>query len=315
MRYASDHIRDIELEDRAAASIAWAVGKNTRYALNAWDHMNAAGYAHYKHFTKAATEPHTVDDLHSDDILQFTSAFLGMVVPRTLLGRLEGSQEFGLTQGARLLLGTVTARVVAEAELKPIGRLSFDVAGPASKITGEIVATREAVRSVDAKTIAGIRDALVAATVTASDVFTVDAVTAGSANPSTGVGDLLSAISGGSPARPYLVGGFDTLVPLAGTLADLRSLGVGILATPAAAGKLIAIDASGLLVSDEGASISIARHASILMSDDGTDVGSPGPTTVNLWQADLEALRCERFLRLPFRPAAIAWAAVGSPGA
>ena len=99
-------------------------------------------------------------------------------------------------------------------------------------------------------------------------------------------------------------------MPLAPTLADLRALGVGILATPAAAGLLIVVDASGVLVGDGGATVATARHASMTL-DDGSG-GTPGPT-VNLWQANLACLRAERWFQIALRPDAVAWATVGTP--
>jgi hypothetical protein len=101
-----------------------------------------------------------------------------------------------------------------------------------------------------------------------------------------------------------LIGGLDVLLPLAAQLDGLRSLGIGIVSTPAAAGKLIALDAAGLLVSDDGGSISVAQHADVLL-DDGQ--GSPSTTVVSLWHKNLAALRSERFFKFAVRADAAAW--------
>jgi hypothetical protein len=238
------------------------------------------------------------------------TAFVAAVDRASILDRLDDVQRVPLGVVTRLQTGTVTGQVVSEGEVKPVGRIDFTLSGTPTKAVGQIVVTAEYLRVLNPAAQEGITRSLVSATATALDEALVDALTAGAPAASSDVATLLAATSGGAPARPYIIGGYDTLVPLAPTLADLRALGVGILATPAAANLLIVVDASGVLFGDGGATVATSRHA-VMQLDDGTG-GTPGPT-VNLWQANLACLRAERWFSIAMRPDAVAWAAVGSP--
>ncbi len=85
---------------------------------------------------------------------------------------------------------------------------------------------------------------------------------------------MLASVSGGAPDLPIVIGSMRELVPLAATLADLQGLGVTVLPCAAAAGLLLVVDGSGLLVSDGGAEIVSARHAKIHSTT--AAVGRPG---------------------------------------
>ena len=144
----------------------------------------------------------------------------------------------------------------------------------------------------------------------AVDTKVISVFTSGPPAAAADVAILLASVSGGAPRSPIVIGGFDVLVPLAPTLADLQGLGVTVLPCAEAAGLLIVVDGSGVIVSDGGAEITSARHANIQL-DDGSG-GTPGPT-VSLWQSDLGVLRCERWFAIAFRPDAVRWTSVGTP--
>jgi hypothetical protein len=170
--------------------------------------------------------------------------------------------------------------------------------------------TAEFAKAMNPAAQAGITELLINATKEAFNVEVVAALTAGAPAASSDVGTLLAAISGGAPAKPYIIGGYDTLVPLVDSLVALQALGVGVIPTPAASGMLIAVDATGVLFADGDATVATSRHATMLL-DDGSG-GSPGPT-VSLWQANLQALRAEWWFQIAFRPDASAWMNVGTP--
>ena len=87
-----------------------------------------------------------------------------------------------------------------------------------------------------------------------------------------------------------MIGGYDALLAITpGTLGELRDLGIQVLPSPAAAGLLVAVDAAGLLISDDDIRVDIARHASLLLDDGGTPAGT---TTLNLFQTTCS--RCAR---------------------
>ena len=115
---------------------------------------------------------------------------------------------------------------------------------------------------------------------------------------------LLAAISNGAPRRPFLIGGYDTLLALdAGTVRDLAALNLGVLPSGAAAGQLFAVDAAGVLVEDGGIIVQTARDATMTING----------TATNLWAANLACVRAERLLRISVRAGAAAYTAAGSP--
>ncbi len=81
-----------------------------------------------------------------------------------------------------------------------------------------------------------------------------------------------------------------------------------VLVSAAASGRLIAVDAGGLLLAEDPVRVETARHADIEMSD----APSGGPRT-GLWQTNTAALRAEQFVRIGVRPDAVAWMATGTP--
>jgi hypothetical protein len=71
----------------------------------------------------------------------------------------------------------------------------------------------------------------------------------------------------GSATCPTLIGGYDALIPPAAALLPLDKLGVSILASPSANGKLIAVDAGAMLLAMDEPQLSIAGHATVLLTD------------------------------------------------
>jgi hypothetical protein len=315
MRYAADIVQTKELTDRASALVAYAVAQDPAFSMGALTGFEARGWSKYAHHVKAA-----VAALDSSDATMalgpLVTAFIGAVDRESILGALDGAVRVPLAApgGARIQIGHVETSPASEGELKSVARVDY-LAAPddfPQKIIAQIVASAEALRRLDPTTQAALSRHLVSATAAATDVALVTALTTGSPASSADVATLLSSISGGAPRRPYLIGGLDSLLSLApGTLRDVRDLGVTVLQTPAAAGRLIAVDASGLLIADDGeATIETARHANMIL-DDGS--GSPSTTVVSLWSRNLVCLRSERSTQFALRSGAVAFASTGSP--
>jgi hypothetical protein len=85
------------------------------------------------------------------------------------------------------------------------------------------------------------------------------------ADLATAVGFVFSSISGGAPERPVLLTDVQTAARLAPL--NLGSVGITIIPTPAAAGRLIALDAEAVGYVDDGGRISIGTP-DIEMRDD-----------------------------------------------
>lgn len=309
MTHPLDPVQAKEFEMRSAAYVGSVLSRDSRLH-DASDPVRAfaeRGFARFAPHVKAAVAAMTSTD-EAIALAPLSSAFALQVDQRSLLGKLTGATEISLTAGIRLQTGILEANVLGETVLKPAGRLDFTLAdGPPDKAVAQLVGTAEFFRTVDQKTQAGIQSTLASACARALDVRIVSLLTAGAALPSSDIGALFAAISGGAPANPFLIGGLDTLLPLADQIAGLQALGIAIVATPAAAGTLIALDAGAVLVADGGASVRTAAHASIAL-----DVDAP-TTLTSLWQANLLALLGERFFRFVFKADAVAFAVTGSP--
>jgi hypothetical protein len=295
---------DIDQAQRASARVSWALSKNPAFAEAAIDDFRRRGHGR---FVKTAVDPILSTDA-GVPLQPLDAALVALIDARSAIGALvaAGAYTFPLLGAARLQLGEVVAADVAEGDPKPVTQMHFSVPGLPTKVAATIVASAEAVRSIDATTQSGLRDVLVAACARASDRALVDVLTAGPPSSSAAIGDLFSQVSGGAPSAPVLMGGLDALLALdASETAALGAIGVTLVPTPAATGKVIAVDATGVLVGDGGIELATAQHANLLL-DDGT--APPSATVVNLWQQNLVAFRAERLIRLALRSGACAWA-------
>ena len=160
----------------------------------------------------------------------------------------------------------------------------------------------------------GVSELLVQATGAKVDAQFVAALVAaaGSAEATADPGDLLDAITNGNPRWPAILATWSDILAFApGVLRDLQSLGIAVIGTPAAVGKVIAVDQASLMIAADEGRVQPAHHANVLM-DDGS--GSPASTTVvNLWQKNLVALRSERMMKFAVPSGAVAYGEIGSP--
>jgi hypothetical protein len=302
MRY--DFVRNYENDRRVEALVAKAITGDS-WLSDVSDASSQREFFRQKgHATYIKALLSTDDGI--GEVQSLTAALVEAAVAESVESQLVGSQRIGLGAAARIMLGTVEAQVVGEGQQKTVGEIAFTLGGSPVKVHAEVLASAEALRALDSATQSAVRQHLVSALARASDAYfvsrwTAAAATTISALDAEGVGTLLDALSGGAPRRPYVLARYSTLLSLSPALRDIREAGVGVVPLPAApADTVIAIDAAGLAFQDTDAQVSTARHASITMA------GSPS-NTVSLWQANLAALRAERYLRHEYRPDAIAW--------
>ena len=308
MNYAADVTKGFEREQRAQALMALAVSRDSRWSIDPLETFCHKGYARYASYAKAAIDAVTAEDAAAG-LAPLNAAFVESVNRTSILGKL-GALEIPLGETGRIDASTMSAQIVDKNTMKPVTGVTVTASGPPVKAVAQLVVTAELLRSTSPQMQAGLTRGLVSAVAAAVDTKVISVLTSGPAAASADVGVLLASVSGGAPRSPIVIGGFDTLVPVASTLADLQGLGVTVLPCAAAAGLLLVVDGSGLLVSDGGAEIVSARHANIQL-DDGSG-GTPGPT-VSLWQGNLAVLRGERWFSIAMRPDAVAWATVGTP--
>ena len=102
-----------------------------------------------------------------------------------------------------------------------------------------------------------------------------------------------------------MIGSLNVLLALAPKLRDFRDLGIGIISTPAAGSRLLAVDGDGIMVADGSVEIAVGRHAMIQMEDGRSP---PELITIDFWSRNLVALRSERYVRFAKRANAAAWA-------
>jgi len=304
MNLLSDLTMLKEMTARASALVALAIARDSHLTDDAVALVHAKGFSRY---VKAD------DILASDDdavaLIPLASAFVALVDHESVLGKLAGAHHIPLAGLGRLQVGTVTTETAAEGAEKSIAQIGFTVGGWPKKVVAQIVVSDEAARALGAAVQAGLMQVLVSACAEATDGELITTLMAGGATTATTPGDLFAAVSNGSPRRPFLLGGFGALGALApGVIRDLQALGVVVIPVAAASGSLIALDAAGLLVADDGARVSTARHATM-----DIDFGLRTPVTTNLWSNNLVCLRAERYLKLALRSGAAAWMSTGTP--
>jgi hypothetical protein len=300
MRTAIDLVQEKELAARADAAVALAISKDTRLSSGVIDTFCQRGFQRYE---KAAVSVLESTDDHVPNM--FSSALLALIERESLAGRIEGAIDVPLGTAGRIQLGAIVGAAVEEGASKPIGTLGFALAPNPRKVSATVITSTEFFRSFKPEDQAMIRRQLVAAAAAASDAVLVEALTTAAAHGTATPGALLAQLH--AARKPVLIADFTTLVPLAATLLAIRELGVQVLASPAAAGKLIALDAAGLLRASDPIRVEIARDANVLLDDGGSPSGTE---IVSLFQRNLLGIRAEQFVQLAVQPQSIAWATV-----
>lgn len=304
--------------------------------------------AHVEAITKAAVEVGSTTGWGSElsPVNAFASAFLDLVRPRTILGRMSGvvrapfdvripEQTGGVTPG---WTGEGKPILVASAEFNTIQQQR-------SKIAGIVVLTDELVRSSDPSADSIMQRDLGAGIIEFSDRAFVDPTVAevpdvspasitNGAPEITSTGTTAAAVEADLAAmvQSLIDGGVALAYPHwimspanALTLSRLRGSGgerifpnVGVLGgtiweipvivSAGAASTIVLLDAAEVLLSDAGLEIDMAQHASLQLDSEPDDPPTSSTTLVSLWQMNLVALRAIRFIRWRRRRnAGVAW--------
>lgn len=321
-RTLGDMNRAIEA-DRAAGdflglAFAKAVGRNDREAI-------LGALARFRGARAKGIEQAVL--LEDVPLSAGATAYAALVRRRSLLGRLPGARPAPpLVRLSAVASGSV-AGFVSEGKPIPIDRGSL--ASPVRLVPGKVATiipfSAELMRLGDPAAFnlmtgdltralgAGIDEALLdgASAVPegrpASILEGVSAVGIGSpASLEDEVVELVKSVSGGEAAAPAFVAslsgalylatvrdaGGDRLFPGV-TLLGGELLGVPLLVAPAAASKLILVDAAQLFYSDSGVEIDQTQAAALQMSDAPVDGAA---NLVSLWQAGVIAIRAVQYV-------------------
>jgi hypothetical protein len=314
------------LEDRLAARalVAWTLAGHvsegdratrlTHFALSAGDRFTEM-------MRKAAVPGMGIESGEFGALAPLQQGFLAQVARTSVLARLvdAGALTAPLNRKTAQLATAPTSHWVAPGSVKPIsvmGFLGVDLAP--RKNESSIVVSNELARATDARSLDGLTAQLSAAVALGTDTALLDDAPGDAARPPGLLHDVPATPTGGD-VQSDLGAVLDALGPAvapvlvtswarAATFAhlDLARLGLVVAITPAAAGKLIAIDAVGVAVADDGVRLATAKQGSITMDDGGSP---PATTALNLFQANATALRAERYANWSARAGAVAWMA------
>lgn len=319
------------------------------------------GAAHADALEKAAISAFTTSNATTAGPLTlmrpFAQAFAALVRARTFFGQLQGtiSAPMNVSFGAQLDTDGI-ADYIGESEPVPFAQLSVESKSlPPTKLAIGAPFTKELARTSAPNAAVLVQADLVRRLRLGSDIAALDPTRGAIANKRpasltfgatevTASGDLsldiarlLAGISGGQAAAPHLamsvtvalylctlrgLGG-ERLFPDLGLVGG-RIFGVPVIVVSAGAGNLIvAVDATGVVLADEGVELDSTTEAAVQMSTTPTNssggVGSPAapvPTTLtSLWQNDSVAIKATWFLNWARRSDAVAFMSLnaGSP--
>jgi hypothetical protein len=225
--------------------------------------------------------------------------------------------------GAAQTVGA-TAYWVGESAPKPPSALGFTALSLASrKVVADIAATEELVRNASVEIAQIIERAGVTAVADAWNTALLDPANAGTTDikpasltngltPITPAGDyqnqvgqVLAGISGGAATKPVLIVSLQSALRLT-ALRDLQAIGVKVIVTPAAGGRLIAVDADGIAYVDDGGEIKIGEP-DMEMRDDPTGTASASVVLVSMFQRNVKVFRSERWVNWAKRADAVAY--------
>ncbi len=217
-----------------------------------------------------------------------------------------------------------TAFWVGEGQAVPVQAMGFVAASlTPRKLAADVVVTAELLRMATGDVLRLIERAGTAAIAAAWDTALLDPASAATADrpasltngltPITPSGDLanqigqvLDALSGGSPTRPVLVVSVQTGVRLAAAFGGVDGIGVPVFTTPAAGNRLIGIDADGVLYADDGGDLKVGSP-DLEMSDTPANPGTSATVLISSWQRDQKAVRVERFVTWARRADSVAF--------
>jgi hypothetical protein len=246
--------------------------------------------------------------------------FLAQIAPTSVLAGLvmAGAMVAPLNRRTAALSSAPSSHWVAAGAVKPLSAMGFISVDLAPRKTESTVAvSNEVARTTDARTLDSLTTELADAVALGTDTALLDAAAGDASRPPGLLYGVAETPTGGGNVQDDLRAVVDALASATRTVLvtsagramtfahlDLAKLGIALTVTPAAAGKLIAINAVGVAVSDDGVRLSTAKQGSVVMDDGGSP---PSTTVLNLFQANATALRAERFCNWAARAGAVAW--------
>lgn len=268
-------------------------------------------------------------------ITNYLSDFLALLRPLTLLGRIPGLRHvpFNVSMPAQTAGGTY--KWVGQGKWKPVTNAQYaSVTLSFAKASGIIVLTEELVRLSTPSAEAAVRDELVKGAQAFLDVQLVDSTVAAVANvnPASITNGVAGTAAGGTTpafARSDIaarIAAFAALGYPVNELVILMSesqafnlglalnavgsplfpgltaaggsiIGVPVVTSQAVGAQVIIAHTPSILMADEnGVEIDISREASLNLDSAPTDPADATAVVTSLWQANLVALRVERWI-------------------
>jgi HK97 family phage major capsid protein len=268
-------------------------------------------------------------------ITNYLNDFLQLLRPLTLLGRIPGLRHvpFNVSMPAQTAGGTY--KWVGQGKWKPVTNAQYaSVTLSFAKASGIIVLTEELVRLSTPSAEAAVRDELVKGAQAFLDVQLVDSTVAAVANvnPASITNGVTGTAAGGTTpafARSDIAARIAAMVVLGYPVNELVILmsesigfnlglalnavgsplfpglnasggsiiGVPVVTSQAVGNQVIIVHAPSVLMADEnGVEIDISREASLQLDSAPTDPPDATAVLTSLWQANLVALRVERWI-------------------
>ncbi|MDR6535594.1 phage major capsid protein [Variovorax soli] len=285
------------------------------------------GDAHANDVTKAAVASTGTGDTGGVDMAR---AFFGLAREQSIVGRLVGLRRVPFNVRMLAVQTGATGYWVSQAKSKPLSRVALDGSQlDPLKVAAILVVTKEVLKTSDPTAEDTLQDDLVRAVTGVLDEAFLDPDNAGISNAmpasiSNGATVLAATSDFGGDLRAMIKAyrgdlGLATFVTDPGTATRIATmtddggrylfpnigprggelLGIPVLATrssneDSSGGKLSLIDPSGISAALGGLEVDMSEHATLQMSDDPNDAGSP-VFNVSLYQTNSIAYKAEIF--------------------
>jgi HK97 family phage major capsid protein/HK97 family phage prohead protease len=268
-------------------------------------------------------------------VTNYINDFLDLLRPKTLIGRIQGLRHvpFNVSMPAQTAGGTY--KWVGQGKWKPVTNAQYaSVTLAFAKASGIIVLTEELVRMSTPSAEAAVRDELVKGAQAFLDVQFVDSTVAAVANVNpasitNGVTGTAASAATGAAARADIAARVAALAALGYPVNELVILmsesiafslglalnavggelfpgltaaggsiiGIPVVTSQSVGSQIIVAHAPSILMADEnGVEIDVSREASLQLDSAPTDPVDATATLTSLWQANLVALRVERWI-------------------
>jgi HK97 family phage major capsid protein len=326
-------------QSKARSFTRWAValarGRDLSEALAIYKHQ-WPNPAHLELIEKAAVAPgSTTDATWASPIVPMTplaAAFMELVRPRTVLGRLAGARRAPFNTRFTTQTAGTLAGWVGEGKPTPVQALGFAAATlPVSKLGIIVVITSELAKSSDPAALPLIERDLVAGIAQGSDAAFLDpasaavpgdhpaSITNGTTDvPSTGstaaqveadLIALIAAVNGGVLVSPVLVLKSETAL----YLARLRSAdgalafpgvsfaggniwGIPVLVSDSVGDRIVLIEANDVALADGLVDLAQSKDAALQMDSAPTSPPVAATVLISLWQENLVGVKATRYV-------------------